>query len=61
MRGKVIKGVGTELVKSFGSSYPLELCSDHFSGQPCLAGGVNKDLNDLLHGATPPLSYQNEI
>ncbi len=47
----------SELVKLSSLSNPLELCSDHFSGQLCWSGGIKKDPTVWLDVALPPLKY----
>jgi hypothetical protein len=44
-------------VKFSSLSNPLELCSDHFIGQRCQPGGINKDPTIWIDGARLPLKY----
>ncbi len=47
----------SDLEKLSSLSNLLELCSDHFPGQLCQPGDINKDPTVWLDGARPPPKY----
>jgi hypothetical protein len=47
----------SELVEFFSLSIQFDLCPDHFPGQLCRLGGINKDPTVRLDGARPPLKH----
>jgi hypothetical protein len=49
--------VMSDLVKFLSLSNPLKLCSDHFSGQLCQPGCINKDPTLWQDEARQPLKY----
>ncbi len=49
--------VMSKLVEFSSLSNLLHLCSDHFPGQLCRPGGINKDPTIWLDGARPPPRY----